>query len=102
MTAHSPNQPADTGNGDTEPRQTGPMAMCPMSGACKGMSTKALPKFLLPLPGLFLIAAGVLIILIPALLVWLIAAASITMGVMMLVIASFIRKMGDRFQHTQP
>jgi len=54
------------------------------------------------LPGLLLIAFGVLILLVPALLVWLIALACIGMGIMMLIFTSFMSRMGKRIRRTQP
>jgi Flp pilus assembly protein TadB len=62
------------------------------------MAEKPFPKFLLALPGLLFIAIGVLIILIPALLVWFFALAAIAMGIIMLVFASFMSRMGERVQ----
>jgi len=102
MTQHSPSAHGETGNDGAEPRQNGPMAMCPMAETCKGMAAKRMPKFLLALPGLVFIAAGLLILLVPALLVWFFALASIAMGVMMLVFASFMSRMGTRFRRMHP
>ena len=70
------------------------MDMCPMASMCKGMSKKPGSGYMLMVPGLLLIMIGILIIFEPKILVWLIAAASILMGVMMLFFANFLRKMG--------
>ncbi len=75
------------------------MAMCPMAASCRRMAEMPLPKFLLALPGLLFIAVGILIILVPALLVWFFALALIAMGIMMLIFASFMSRMGERAQH---
>lgn len=77
---------------------TGPMAMCPMAETCKGMMDKPLPRFLLILPGIMFIAVGILILFLPMLLVWMVAAASIVMGMMMLVGANFMRRMSERLR----
>ena len=95
-----PSQPADAG--DTKPEPAGPLAMCPMAATCKGMAAKSFPNFLPPLPGLFFIALGVLLILFPALLVWFVAAVSIALGIMILAIANFARKMGEQLRSTHP
>jgi len=91
------NEPAEIG-GDG-PERKGPMAMCPMAASCRRMAEKPFPKFLLALPGLLFIAVGILIILVPALLVWFFALASIAMGIMLLIFSSFMSRMGERVQH---
>jgi hypothetical protein len=75
----------------------GNMEMCPMASMCKGMATKPLSGSLLMIPGILLVLIGVLIIIEPRILVWLIASASILIGVMMLFFANFIRKMSAHF-----
>jgi hypothetical protein len=49
---------------------------------------------LLMLPGVLLIVVGVLIVIEPRILVWLMATASVLLGIMLLMMASFIRKVG--------
>ena len=100
MTPQSPSSPAETGEGNSGPKRLVAMPMCPMAETCKGMAEKPMPKFLL-LPGLLFIAVGVLILLIPALLVWFIALASIAMGVLMLIFASFMIKMSEMIRRIQ-
>ncbi|MDH3667686.1 MAG: hypothetical protein OEN23_12220 [Paracoccaceae bacterium] len=78
-----------------------PQSPCSPAETCKGMSKNSLPKFLLPLPGLLMIAVGALIFMVPALLVWFIALASIAMGVLLLIFAIFMIKMGDVSRHIQ-
>ena len=52
-------------------------------------------------PGLLFIALGVLVVIEPRILVWLIAAALILLGVMMLMMGSFIRKIGSQFRDNE-
>jgi hypothetical protein len=101
MTPQSPSSPAETGEGTSGPERMVAMPICPMAETCKGMAEKPMPKFLLLLPGLLFIAVGVLILLIPALLVWFIALASIAMGILMLIFASFMIKMSELFRRIQ-
>jgi len=77
-------------NNDT----SGPMEMCPMASICKGMKRKSGSGFLLIIPGLALVVGGVVIFIEPKVLFWLMGVTSILTGIVMLVLASFIRKMG--------
>lgn len=74
----------------------GTMTMCPMARMCMGMTAKRSSNVLLMLPGISLIAVGVLILIEPKALVWLIAMGSLLLGFVLLAMASFIRKMGTR------
>jgi len=74
------------------------MAMCPMAKMCMRMMEKRPSGVLLMLPGLLLIVVGALIVIEPKILVWLIAAASVFMGVMLLMMAGFLRKMGAQLR----
>ena len=80
--------------------KTTPMPMCPMAETCKGMMEKPFSGVTLIIPGLMFIALGVLILFEPRVLVWIIALAFVLLGMMMLMMASFIRKVGTRFQAT--
>ena len=71
------------------------MEMCPMASMCKGMAKKPGSGYMLMVPGLIFIIVGIVIILEPKFLVWLIASVSILMGVMMLFFANFFRKMNS-------
>lgn len=93
----TPNESVETGGAG--PEREGAMAMCPMAAGCRRMAEKPFPKVLLALPGLLFIAIGILIILIPALLVWFFALASIAIGIVMLIFASFMSRMGARVGH---
>jgi len=74
------------------------MVMCPMAKMCMGMMGKRPSGVLLMLPGILLIVVGVLIVVQPTILVWLIAAASILVGGMLLMMASFVRRMGAQLR----
>lgn len=75
----------------------GPMAMCPMAETCKGLMDKPLSSFILIVPGLVLIILGVAVLIEPRVLVWLVAIALIVMGGAVLMLAKFMRKIGERF-----
>jgi hypothetical protein len=68
--------------------------MCPMAKMCAGMMSKRPSGFLLMLPGVLLIVVGALIVIEPRILVWLMATASVLLGILLLVMAGFIRRMG--------
>ena len=105
MTPHSPSDPVarpETGGGNAGPERKSPMPTCPMAETCKGMVGKPFSKFLLALPGLLFIAIGLLILVAPVILVWFIALTSIATGIMMLVFARFISRMGERFHRAHP
>jgi hypothetical protein len=51
------------------------------------------------LPGLLFIALGVVIILYPKILLWLVAIMLIAMGAGMLMMANFMRGIGKRMEH---
>ncbi len=75
----------------------GPMAMCPMASMCKGIAAKPPPGLLLLTPGLVFILIGVLILVEPRVFVWLVAAAAIVLGVALLMVAVWFRRMAERF-----
>jgi hypothetical protein len=81
-----------------------PMPMCPMAETCKGMMEKPFSSVMLIVAGLAFIALGVLVIYEPRILVWIIAAAFVLLGFMMVMMASFVRKIGTKFRamHDQP
>lgn len=78
--------------------QATPMPMCPMAETCKGMMEKPFSGVTLIIPGLVFIALGVLILFEPRILVWIIALAFVLLGIIMLIMASFIRKVGTKSQ----
>ncbi|UCH48838.1 MAG: hypothetical protein JSU95_03265 [Betaproteobacteria bacterium] len=73
-----------------------PMQMCPMAETCGAMMSKPFSRTTLLLPGLIFIALGFLVVIYPLVLVWLVAVAFVFVGIMMLVMATFIRKIGTR------
>ena len=78
--------------------QAAPMPMCPMAETCKGMMEKPLSGLVMMIPGIASIAIGVLIVIWPSILPWLVAAACILMGGAMLVMANVMRRIGSRFK----
>jgi uncharacterized membrane protein HdeD (DUF308 family) len=73
-----------------------PMPMCPMAETCKGMMRKPFSGLFMIIPGIVFIAVGVLIVIEPRILAWLVAAVCVLMGVAMLMIAKFIRRVGTQ------
>lgn len=78
--------------------ETTPMPMCPMAETCKGLMEKPLSRSMTVVPGIVFILLGVLIIVEPRILAWIIAAGFILLGVVMLMAANFVRKVGTRLQ----
>ena len=76
------------------PPPPGPMAMCPMAKMCEGMMKKPPSGFTATIAGIVLIVVGALIFIEPRILVWLAAAALVMVGIMLLVMARFIRRLG--------
>ena len=71
-----------------------PMPMCPMAGMCKGMMEKPRSRLMLLIPGVVLIILGVVTLIEPRILLWLVALALVCMGVAMLILAQFMRRIG--------
>ena len=71
-----------------------PLVQCPMASMCKGMAEKPHFRLVLVLPGLVLILVGVMILVEPKILVWLMATVAIILGILFLMIANFIHRMG--------
>ena len=80
-----------------EMTETTSMPMCPMAATCKSMMKKPMSGVFLLVPGILFIAVGIVILVEPRILVWLAAAASILMGVAMLMFVSFVRRIGSQF-----
>ena len=77
----------------TETQSPGNMEMCPMSSMCNGLMRKRHSRLVLLLPGLVLILLGVIILIKPKVLVWLIAAIAIVLGILFLMMGNFIHRM---------
>jgi len=75
-----------------------PMEMCPMAETCKGMMEKSMSGLMFIVPGIVFIILGVAVLIEPRILAWLVATALIVMGVAMLTLTQFMRKIGQRFQ----
>ncbi len=97
MAEHAMKQDAEPMATETKPSK-GAMAMCPMAKMCMGMTEKRPSGLLLMLPGVLLIVVGVLIVIEPRILVWLMAVVSVLLGIMLLMMAGFIRKIGAQLR----
>jgi uncharacterized membrane protein HdeD (DUF308 family) len=75
-----------------------PMPMCPMAETCKGMMEKPTSRFALIIPGVILIILGVTVLIEPRILAWLVAIALIVMGIAMLMLTRFVRRVGEQFK----
>ncbi len=71
-----------------------PMPMCPMAESCMGMMEKPLSSLVMVIPGIAFIALGVLIVVWPSVLPWLVAAAGVLAGGAMLLMANLMRGVG--------
>ena len=78
--------------------QAAPMPMCPMAETCRGMMERPLSGLIMLVPGITFTALGVLIIVWPSILPWLVAAACILAGGAMLLMANFMRGVGARLR----
>lgn len=78
----------------TESQTPGNMEMCPMSSMCKGLMGKRHSRLVMLLPGLVFILLGIIILMEPRVLVWLIAAFVIVLGILFLMMGNFIHRMG--------
>jgi len=72
----------------------GPLAMCPMAKMCEGMMKKPPSGFAAMAAGVALIVFGALIFVEPRMLVWFAGGALVLIGIMLLVMAQFIRRFG--------
>ena len=78
--------------------QAAPMPMCPIAETCRGMMERPLSGLIMLVPGITFITLGVLIIVWPSILPWLVAAACILAGGGMLLMANFMRGVGTRLR----
>ncbi len=78
--------------------ETTPVSMCPMAEICKSMMEKPGSGLWMMVPGILFIALGVLLILYPQILAWLIAIVLVAMGIAMLMMTKFMRGTGKRIQ----
>lgn len=78
--------------------RTAPMPMGAMAESCTGKMEKPVFGVLMAIPGIVLIAVGVLIIVWPSVLPWPVAAACILVGAAMLLMINFMRGVGARLR----
>ncbi len=78
--------------------QAAPMPICPMAETYKGMMEKPLSSLVMVIPGIAFIALGVLIVVWPSVLLWLVAAACILAGGAMLLMAKLMRGVDARLR----
>ena len=93
MTQDNAKQGAEPRGAETAPCKC-PNGRRSMAKMCVGMMGKRPSGILLMLPGILLIALGALIVIEPQILVWLLAAGSVLLGIMLLLVAGFMRRMG--------
>ena len=68
-------------------------AMCPMAKMCDRMMEKPHSSSLLILPGVLLIALGVLVFIEPKIAAWLVGTLLVLMGAMFFMMARFMGRM---------
>lgn len=76
---------------------TEPMRLCPMAETCKTMMNRPRTGAAFMVPGVLFILLGVIVLIEPRILVWLVSIAFIFAGMAMLMFGWFMRKMGERF-----
>ena len=82
-----------------EKAEFGWMAQCPMAEMCQSMLKHSRMGLVLLIPGLLFVLGGILILLEPTVLVWLMGGTSILLGLVMLTLASFLRKLSTTLLH---
>jgi len=80
--------------GDRESR----MPVCPMGETCMRLLGRPSSRLTMFIPGMVFVALGVLVIIEPAILIWLLAALFILIGIAMLGGACFLRSMRAQFR----
>ena len=76
--------------------QTTPLPTCPMAETCKGTMERPFSGAAMIVPGIVFILLGILVLVEPRIIAWLLAIAFILIGAMLLVMANVMRKMGRR------
>lgn len=95
MTEDTAKQRAEAENAGKGPCACG-TDMGSMPRKCMGMMGRRLPLLLFVLAGAVLIGLGALIVYEPRVIVWLLAAATAFVGIMLLLMAGFMRRMRAR------
>ena len=100
-TTKTPNQETTTGCcGMTE--ESGSPVKCPMAQTCERMLTNARVGIFFLVPGILLFLGGILILLVPKVMVWLMGGTSILLGLLILGVAAFFKKLGAAARSAQP
>ena len=73
--------------------QSTPMPMCPMAGICRGIAQKPGAGLVLLVPGVLLVALGIVILVEPRVLVWIVALALIFMGIALVLLGRMMRRL---------
>ena len=68
------------------------MSMRPMAKTCKELMGRPFSGLMIVLPGVFLIVLGVVTLVEPRILVWLVAAVLVVMGIAALLMARFMHR----------
>jgi len=71
-------------------------ATCPMANACKGMMDKPMVGPVLVIPALVFVILGVVVLIKPQILAWIVGIVLIVMGIAMLVLGRIMRKFAER------
>lgn len=95
MIENATQQRTEAGGPGTTPGAS-PVAMCPMAKMCEGMMKKRPTGYSAMVAGVLLIIVGALIFVEPRILVWLAGAALVFIGVILLMMARTIRRLGAR------
>ena len=95
MIEYATQQRTEAGGSGTTP-DASPMAMCPMAKMCERMMKKPPTGYSAIGAGILLIIVGTLMVVEPRIFVWLAGAALVFIGVMLLMMARFIRRLGAR------
>ena len=77
--------------------ELGGMAQCPIAEVCQSMLNHSRMGLVLLIPGLLFVLGGILILLEPTVLVWLLGCTSILLGLVMVTLASFFRKLSTLY-----
>lgn len=76
------------------------MPTCPMAETCKGMTEKSISGVVMVIPGIVFIILGILIVFEPRIIAWVLAFAFVLIGVMLLIMANFMRKMSTKLKNS--
>lgn len=72
------------------------MPVCPMARHCSAMMESSRPAMMMSMAGFLMLVLGVVIVIWPSVLPWLVAAMVIALGACMLMMAQVFRGLGLR------